>query len=400
MMAYKDSTSLDTVDCMIRMAFKGSTSNNSINLNTLDSYKFLDNISSSSDFVGELSSLPFSSSSVTKDGSSKNAPIKKTKPQKKLRVARKNKTKTKTKRCRCFIPEDKDYIDGEPTDLDVTAGRGGKSNHHKGNKPYWKLILTHRNTYRGLSTDFEKKDLARNVATTIRESGGRFLMKEKTATGEKWFEMPEKAYLVKIGQAFRDKYIVEWAREWAEKDFPEEYALHLQTQQEKRAKTNKKGTKARSKNTDFRKVTVPTTRAAMTMHDETLAVLDKPARSPESSKPNQEVMIPTLCSLQNSALNFSQGYSDGTFSHGTFSHGTFSLGSTSIPAAQNPGFASMFCANGESSLDDNQKGTNVEQQTICREASKERRIRRARHRGWVMEEYYRATNTRGRTEEV
>lgn len=41
---------------------------------------------------------------------------------------------TKPKRVRRVIPEEKDYIFGEPTENDVLAGRGAKSNNHQGNK--------------------------------------------------------------------------------------------------------------------------------------------------------------------------------------------------------------------------------------------------------------------------
>ena len=41
---------------------------------------------------------------------------------------------TKPKRVRRMIPEEKNYINREPTEYDVLGGRGAKSNNHQGNK--------------------------------------------------------------------------------------------------------------------------------------------------------------------------------------------------------------------------------------------------------------------------
>src|SRR6056300_1721789 len=58
------------------------------------------------------------------------------------------------RRPRRELPEDLTdfYIaDGEePSPLDVVGGRGGVSNHHEGNKRYWRLILAERPVYKQL----------------------------------------------------------------------------------------------------------------------------------------------------------------------------------------------------------------------------------------------------------
>lgn len=89
----------------------------------------------------------------------------------------------------------------------------GGSNHHEGNKRYWRRILVERGGYKllGKNDNVEKNGIAESVYDYILSTGGRFLqMDPKT---EKWFNIPKRISLDKIKQALRDKYVPHFAKE-------------------------------------------------------------------------------------------------------------------------------------------------------------------------------------------
>jgi hypothetical protein len=66
------------------------------------------------------------------------------------------------------------YVD-EPSDLDVISGRGGKSNHHPGNKRYRQLIKDMKAQYKTIISKSDKTDLSRAIVDHVYRYGGRFL---------------------------------------------------------------------------------------------------------------------------------------------------------------------------------------------------------------------------------
>jgi hypothetical protein len=68
----------------------------------------------------------------------------------------------------------------EPTDLDVLKGRGGLTNHHKGNMRFRDEARKLRSEYRGEDTSREEKfELSLQLVGVIKNYGGRFLEKGK-----------------------------------------------------------------------------------------------------------------------------------------------------------------------------------------------------------------------------
>lgn len=121
--------------------------------------------------------------------------------------------KPKPTRNRRMIPEDKThlYIADRPRRTDVISGRGGRSNHHEGNKPYWRLVYAGRSDYKASKILSDKNAIAEEIVATIHSQEGRFLQREKGTN--KWFRLPPKAVLEKVKQALRDDYIPEFLKE-------------------------------------------------------------------------------------------------------------------------------------------------------------------------------------------
>jgi hypothetical protein len=122
--------------------------------------------------------------------------------------------KPRVRKPRRNIPKQKNFIPEteQPTENDVVGGRGGRSNHHPGNRPYWIRILESRNEYIKSRSDHEKARIADGILRYVMEElRGRFLnIDSKT---KRWYTLPNSVVLDKIKQALRDKYIPYWARD-------------------------------------------------------------------------------------------------------------------------------------------------------------------------------------------
>jgi hypothetical protein len=119
----------------------------------------------------------------------------------------------RTKKPRRAIPENKEFIpvNEQPTDADVVGGRGGRSNHHAGNRPYWKKVLGARAHYRACQSDASKTMIAQDILNYVKlEKRGRFLNLD--SENNRWFVLPDAVVLDKIKQALRDKYVPFWAK--------------------------------------------------------------------------------------------------------------------------------------------------------------------------------------------
>lgn len=122
--------------------------------------------------------------------------------------------KMRIRKPRRAIPSEKRYIseNEQPAQSDIVGGRGGRSNHHPGNRPYWIRILESRLEYTRSRSDHEKARIANGILKYVHEHlKGRFLnIDSKT---KRWYILPDTVVLDKIKQALRDKYIPYWARD-------------------------------------------------------------------------------------------------------------------------------------------------------------------------------------------
>lgn len=133
--------------------------------------------------------------------------------------SKKQSRKPRVRKPRRSIPNEKEYIpeNEQPTQSDVVGGRGGRSNHHPGNRPYWIRILESRNEYTKSRSDHEKARIANGILRYVQEElRGRFLNIDSKTKG--WYILPNTVVLDKIKQALRDKYIPYWARDLKIKD--------------------------------------------------------------------------------------------------------------------------------------------------------------------------------------
>eukprot|EP00543_Licmophora_paradoxa_P001442 CAMPEP_0202458878 /NCGR_PEP_ID=MMETSP1360-20130828/28637_1 /ASSEMBLY_ACC=CAM_ASM_000848 /TAXON_ID=515479 /ORGANISM="Licmophora paradoxa, Strain CCMP2313" /LENGTH=415 /DNA_ID=CAMNT_0049079629 /DNA_START=185 /DNA_END=1432 /DNA_ORIENTATION=- len=115
-------------------------------------------------------------------------------------ASKKKQQKKKKKAKRNRDPDVKIYV--EPTDLDCLLGRGGRSNHHPGNKKYRQEVLILQGWYKS-SQKNEKTDLSQLLVEKVHEYGGRFLKQEKDGSG-KWYIVTNIVARRKCSQALRE----------------------------------------------------------------------------------------------------------------------------------------------------------------------------------------------------
>lgn len=85
---------------------------------------------------------------------------------------------------------------------DILFGRGGRSNHHPGNKVYREIVTKHQEHYRGCDKN-EKTKVAQGIVDQVQHSiGGRFLELDKEAN--RWYLVPNVVARRKVGQALRE----------------------------------------------------------------------------------------------------------------------------------------------------------------------------------------------------
>jgi len=120
--------------------------------------------------------------------------------EKNIQAAQTKKAQTKKKKAkRNREPEVKEYV--EPSDLDCLLGRGGKSNHHPGNKKYREEVLSLQEWYKSSSKN-EKTDLSQLLVDRVHSYGGKFLKMEKE-TGL-WYIVTNIVARRKCSQALRE----------------------------------------------------------------------------------------------------------------------------------------------------------------------------------------------------
>lgn len=87
------------------------------------------------------------------------------------------------------------------SDQDVLSGRGGGTNLHVGNRIYRNLILSHRETYESVAKA-KKPSISRKIVQMIRDSGGRFLRKDKDGL---YYDIGDNSAREKTSQALRHR---------------------------------------------------------------------------------------------------------------------------------------------------------------------------------------------------
>jgi hypothetical protein len=108
------------------------------------------------------------------------------------------KKKRKRRPRKKIVPDVKEYV--EPTDVDVLLGRGGRSNHHPGNKRYREEVQNLQSWYLGVEEKNEKTDLSQCLVDYVHSYEGRFLYKDEVG----WYVVPNIIARRKASQALRE----------------------------------------------------------------------------------------------------------------------------------------------------------------------------------------------------
>lgn len=109
-------------------------------------------------------------------------------------------TKKKRKRAprKKIIPLNKKYL--EPTEKDVLMGRGGKSNHHRGNMRYRAEIERLQEQYKKTDDKDEKTKISERLVSDVQSWGGNFLEKDDKG----WYIIDDVVARRKVSQALRE----------------------------------------------------------------------------------------------------------------------------------------------------------------------------------------------------
>jgi len=90
---------------------------------------------------------------------------------------------------------------------DILSERGGKANHHEGNKRYRKVVSEMKAQYRDTAAKTDKTDLSRSIVAYVHNYGGRFLKKDKNG---RYYVMTMAEARKKTSQALRETKQLKW----------------------------------------------------------------------------------------------------------------------------------------------------------------------------------------------
>ena len=99
------------------------------------------------------------------------------------------------------------YIE-KPREWDVLCGRGGRSNHHPGNKRYRQVISEMKARYRNIEAKSAKTDLSRAIVEHVFGYGGRFVKLDKPSG--KYEVLSALESRKKTSQALRETKELKW----------------------------------------------------------------------------------------------------------------------------------------------------------------------------------------------
>ena len=100
--------------------------------------------------------------------------------------------------------------DHDITDTDILSGRGGKSNHHIGNKRFRHLVTEMKTMYRNTGQKTDKTALSRGIIAYVHNYGGRFLIQDRTGNDRQWRVMTTIEARRKTSQALRETKVLKW----------------------------------------------------------------------------------------------------------------------------------------------------------------------------------------------
>lgn len=92
---------------------------------------------------------------------------------------------------------------GELRELDIVCGRGAPTNYHYGNQVFKEIIQEHQTAYLCAKRS-NKPQIAMKILSIVKESGARFVRREKAAGRFCWVEIDSKGAYEKACQALRD----------------------------------------------------------------------------------------------------------------------------------------------------------------------------------------------------
>jgi hypothetical protein len=98
------------------------------------------------------------------------------------------------------------------TDADILSGRGGKSNHHIGNKRFRHLVSEMKSMYRSKGTRTDKTAFSKGIIELVHSYGGRFLIQEGKDNDRVWRIMTTMEAQRKTSQALRETKILKWTQ--------------------------------------------------------------------------------------------------------------------------------------------------------------------------------------------
>ena len=96
----------------------------------------------------------------------------------------------------------------KPREWDVLCGRGGRSNHHPGNKRYRQVISEMKARYRNIEAKSAKTDLSRAIVEHVFGYGGRFVKLDKPSG--KYEVLSALESRKKTSQALRETKELKW----------------------------------------------------------------------------------------------------------------------------------------------------------------------------------------------
>jgi hypothetical protein len=96
----------------------------------------------------------------------------------------------------------------EATDFDVLCGRGGRTNHHPGNKRYRQVVSDMKAGYKTIGSKAEKTGLSRAIVDHVYNYGGRFLKLDRKTGKYQVLSVIEGRK--KTSQALREAKDIKW----------------------------------------------------------------------------------------------------------------------------------------------------------------------------------------------
>ena len=119
------------------------------------------------------------------------------------RIPRESFPSTSRKRpYKCRRPEPECKVFFQVRDVDVLLGRGGRVNHHPGNRRYLRQKEAMQERYLTAEKN-HKKEISQELVDTVHAWGGRFLQLEE-GTEDSWFEVLNRVAREKASQTLRE----------------------------------------------------------------------------------------------------------------------------------------------------------------------------------------------------